>query len=58
MATVIILLPLLILMELIEGTGVIGGSNRKYGGRKQLAKKNKKYCNERIFNSYRVLIKN
>lgn len=34
MATVIILLPLLILMELIEGTGVIGGSNKKYGGRK------------------------
>ena len=28
MATVIILLPLLILMELIEGTGVIGGSNQ------------------------------
>lgn len=34
MATLIILLPLLILMELIEDTGVIGGSNRKYGGRK------------------------
>lgn len=34
MATIIILLPLLLLMELIESTGVIGGSNRKYGGRK------------------------
>ena len=63
MATVIILLPLLILMELIEDTGVIGGSNRKYGGRKQLAEicqreENKKYCNERIFNPYRYFIKN
>ena len=44
MATVIILLPLLILMELIEGTGVIGGSNRKYGGRKWPIK----YIGERI----------
>ena len=48
MATVIILLPLLLLMELIESTGVIGGSNRKYGGRKQPIKYLRYLIGERI----------